>query len=93
MEQDTAGKPSLPVQWAFVVQFRVETDVERDRFAGRVEHVVSGQATRFQSLEELLAFVARVLTAVRAQSPTAPSDREARGKARARRTRKGGDVS
>jgi hypothetical protein len=92
MEQDTAGKPSLPVQWAFVVQFRVETDVERDRFAGRVEHVVSGQATRFQSLEELLAFVARVLTAVRAQSPTTPSDREARGKARARRARKGGEV-
>jgi hypothetical protein len=26
-----------------------------------VEHVVSGQATRFASLEELLAFIARVL--------------------------------
>ena len=28
---------------------------------GRVEHVVSGQATTFQTLEDLLAFVARVL--------------------------------
>ena len=31
---------------------------------GRVEHVVSGQAAHFHSLEELLAFIARVLTAV-----------------------------
>jgi hypothetical protein len=29
--------------------------------AGRVEHVVSGQATHFASLEELLAFIVRVL--------------------------------
>lgn len=89
----STAEPSLLLpQWAFVVQFRTETDMERSRFVGRVEHVVSGQATRFQSLEELLAFVARVLTAVRAQSPTDPSGREARGKARVRRARKGGDV-
>jgi hypothetical protein len=31
---------------------------------GRVEHVVSGQATHFDSLEELLAFMRRVLTEV-----------------------------
>ena len=52
--------PLLP-QWAFVVQFRTETDMGRGRCAGRVEHVVSGQATHFDSLEELLAFMARVL--------------------------------
>jgi len=48
-------------QWAFVVQFRTETDLGRGCCAGRVEHVVSGQATPFASLEELLAFMARVL--------------------------------
>ena len=53
--------PLLP-QWAFVGQFRTETDLGRGRCAGRVEHVVSGQATQFASREELLAFLAHVLT-------------------------------
>jgi hypothetical protein len=62
----STGEPSpLLPQWAFVVQFRTETDVERGSCTGRVEHVVSGQATHFQSQEELLAFMARVLAAVR----------------------------
>jgi hypothetical protein len=51
---------------AFVVQFRAETEVGQGRCTGRVEHVVSGQATRFISLEELLAFMAQVLATVRA---------------------------
>ena len=70
--QDSAEKPSLPVQRAFVVQFRTETDVERGRFAGRVEHVVSGQTTSFHSLEELLSFMASVLIQVRAQARRRP---------------------
>jgi hypothetical protein len=31
---------------------------------GRVEHLVSGEATRFHTLEELLAFMRRVLAGV-----------------------------
>jgi hypothetical protein len=61
-QQDSGEKPSLPVQRAFVVQFRAEADVEQGKFAGRVEHVVSGQATRFYSLDELLAFFAQILS-------------------------------
>jgi hypothetical protein len=53
----------LSVTRAFVVQFRADTAVEQEHLAGRVEHVVSGQATDFQSLETLLAFIARVLRA------------------------------
>ena len=49
-----------------MVQFRAETEVEQGRFVGRIEHVVSGRATHFASLEELLAFIARVLTTVHA---------------------------
>ena len=49
---------SLSVHWAFVVQFQTDTIVEQGSLAGRVEHVVSGQATTFQSLETLLAFIA-----------------------------------
>jgi hypothetical protein len=33
--------------------------------SGRVEHVVSGQIAHFASLEERLAFIARVLAPVR----------------------------
>ena len=67
MQQRAENAPPLSPHWAFVVQFRAETELERGRWAGRVEHVVSGQATHFASLEELVAFMARVLTAVRAQ--------------------------
>ena len=56
---------------AFVVQFRAETDVEADRFEGRVEHVASGRVAHFQSLDELLAFMVRVLADVR----TEPSEK------------------
>jgi len=62
MPQHPAGKAPLSVHWAFVVHFRVSSDVARGQVEGRVEHVVSGQSTHFDSLEELLAFVARVLT-------------------------------
>ena len=66
MPPHTEDPSSLSPHRAFVVQFRAETDVGQGRCTGRVEHVVSGQATHFSSLEELLAFMAQVLTAVRA---------------------------
>jgi hypothetical protein len=50
---------------AFVVQFQTETEVARGRVGGRVEHVVSGQATHFASVEELLAFIGQVLAAAK----------------------------
>jgi hypothetical protein len=49
---------------AFVIQFQPETDIEAGRFAGRVEHISSCKATRFHSLDELLAFIASVLSEV-----------------------------
>jgi hypothetical protein len=44
----------LPVQRAFVVQFSAQTNVELGRYVGRVEHVLSGHAKRFQTLNELV---------------------------------------
>src|SRR5262245_61180467 len=41
-------------------EFRAETDVVAGHLVGRVEHIVSGQATTFQTLENLLAFMARI---------------------------------
>jgi hypothetical protein len=55
----------LSVHRAFVVQFQADTAVEQGYLAGRVEHVVSGQAADFQSLETLLAFIAQVLQKAR----------------------------
>ena len=68
--QPPAEVPSaLSPHRAFVVQFYAETELAQARCAGRVEHVVSGQATHFHSLEELLAFFIRVLMTVRTQPP------------------------
>ena len=49
---------------AFVIQFRPEADIEAGRFEGRVEHVASFKAAQFHSLDELLGFIASVLTEV-----------------------------
>jgi hypothetical protein len=56
-------EPTLPIDHAFVVQFDAETAAAEGHLAGRVEHIRSAQATHFQSWEELLAFITRVLRA------------------------------
>ena len=61
MNQETEPERRLPAARAFVVQFAATAEVAPGRLEGRVEHVVSGQATHFASLEDLLAFMARVL--------------------------------
>ena len=62
MPQQQPEKAPISVHYAFVVHFRVSSDVAHGQVAGRVEHVVSGQSTHFDSLEELLTFIARMLT-------------------------------
>ena len=61
-----AERPLSPAR-AFVVQFREETGGAGQRFTGRVEHMITGHATRFASPEELLAFFVRVLSGVPAK--------------------------
>jgi hypothetical protein len=56
----------LPTNRAFVVQFRDQPTGASLAWDGRVEHVVSGQMTHFHSLDELLAFIRRVLAGVQA---------------------------
>ena len=64
-------EPDLVRRRAFIVQFRAETDFTQARCTGRVEHMVSGKAAHFQSLEELLGFLARILLIMRAPPPPA----------------------
>jgi hypothetical protein len=51
----------LPTNRAFVVQLRAQPPGAPLAWDGRVEHVVSGQATHFHSLEELVVFINRIL--------------------------------
>jgi hypothetical protein len=60
------SQPSLPSNRVFVVQFRLPPVGAPARYDGRVEHLVSSQVARFHSLEELLAFMTRVLADVQA---------------------------
>lgn len=66
MEPTLQHESPLSPHHAFVVQFHKETALEQWHVEGRVEHVVSGQSVHFHSLEELFAFMARVLATVRA---------------------------
>ena len=52
----------LSPHWAFVVQFRAVPGGPAYT-AGRVEHLVSGRTSHFQSLEELTAYLDRELHA------------------------------
>jgi hypothetical protein len=58
----------LPPERAFVVEFSSDDATARAaHLSGRVEHVVSGQAARFESAGELLEFVQGVM---RSRKPT-----------------------
>jgi hypothetical protein len=61
--------PSLPSDRAFVVQFRSPTEDEPLRCEGRIEHLASGQATRFQSWEQIRYFVEQTLTCIAGKPP------------------------
>ena len=62
-------EPLLSPQRAFVVQFRENMDATPSRFSGRVEHLISGHATRFHSPETLVAFFAQILSALHPKPP------------------------
>jgi hypothetical protein len=63
-----AEAPLSPAR-AFVVQFREETEPAGNSFRGRVEHMITGHAARFESAKELLAFLVRVLSALQSKPP------------------------
>jgi hypothetical protein len=73
MSDDQRRHTALRPEHAFVVQFGPATQVDAGQVEGRVEHLVSRHATRFHSMEGLLAFISRVLREVRDAHPTAES--------------------
>ena len=50
-----------PAERAFVVQFRAEADLARGIVSGRVEHVPSGLAALFGSIEQLIDWMRDVI--------------------------------
>ena len=68
MQPPLERSPPFPPERAFVVQFGRETAVDAGRLVGHVEHVVSRQAARFESLEALVAFLTSVLREVEPSS-------------------------
>jgi hypothetical protein len=55
-------QPSLPACRAFIMQLHADANVEQGQWHGRVEHVISFRATHFESLDELLTFMVKVLS-------------------------------
>jgi hypothetical protein len=66
---------TLSVHRAFVVHLGAGGEPKRRRYSGRVEHLSSGESTRFSSLQGLLAFFAAILDA---PSPAALRGKSAR---------------
>jgi hypothetical protein len=65
-------RPTLPADRAFVVQVHADAIGRQGQVWGRVEHIVSGQTTHFESVEELVTFMVQVIT--RAAEPGADSN-------------------
>ncbi|TWP35733.1 hypothetical protein [Leekyejoonella antrihumi] len=76
---DPEQSVSLPVNRSFVLQFRAGSGVDPGgSCSGRVEHVVSGEATRFEDRAALCEFIARILRTRTSGSSPAENEEEAR---------------
>lgn len=61
--------PPFSPDWAFVVQLRPGSALTPEGMQGRIEHVVSGEATAFTSLDALRAFMDQVLAHAASVTP------------------------
>lgn len=62
---------SLPADRAFVVQIRADVDLASGEIRGRVEHVTSGNAAVFESVEQLVRSMRAVAGGRRSSRPMA----------------------
>ena len=58
---------NLP-ELVFVVQFRDPTEPGSVRFAGRAEHLMSGESAGFETPEELVDFFGRLMNQIKPRS-------------------------
>jgi hypothetical protein len=74
MQSQGPDRAALPADRAFVIQLRADADPARGVLSGRVEHIVSGAAAPFDSLEQLVDWI-RDAVASGAQSSGGSSTR------------------
>ena len=55
--RDGRPRATLPSERAFVVQLRADADFASGVVTGRIEHVSSGTAALFDSVEQLIAWM------------------------------------
>ncbi len=63
MSDEIRQRVTLPAERAFVVWLRGDCRPGEQDLRGRVEHVRSGDLAHFESLAELVAFLARLTSA------------------------------
>jgi hypothetical protein len=82
VEVTTTSHPArdarLSPLWAFVVELREGTSFEASRMHGRIEHVSSGQACLFSSMEQARSFMEAVMAAAASSPPATPEPPEER---------------
>jgi hypothetical protein len=54
---------------AFIIQFRTESNSGAVKLAGRIEHVLSGKTTNFDSLNDLPGLLLEMLRDCRSADP------------------------
>jgi hypothetical protein len=68
------NRAALPAERAFVVQLRADADLAGGVISGRVEHVVSGAAALFESMEQLISCMRDALAQRPQSSPRSDSN-------------------
>jgi hypothetical protein len=57
VQSEAPSRAALPAERAFVVQLRADADPARGVVSGRIEHIVSGTAALFESVEQLVDWI------------------------------------
>ena len=70
-QSEIPTRVGLPADRAFVVQLRADADPARGVVRGRIEHIVSGAAALFESVEQLVDWMRDAV----ARSPGSSADR------------------
>ena len=61
MKTEMRGPDPLSIHRSFIIRLYPGADFDAGEISGWVEHVVSGEAGEFHSVEELLRFIAQLL--------------------------------
>jgi hypothetical protein len=70
MKEDMRGRNSLSIHRSFIIRLYPGADADAGDISGRIEHVVSGEAEEFCSVEELLRFIGQLLRRKDSESET-----------------------